>query len=24
MRHRRWMEYLKDFDFDLKYHPGKA
>ncbi|XP_058759538.1 uncharacterized protein LOC131632826 [Vicia villosa] len=21
---RRWMEYLKDFDFDLKYHPGKA
>jgi hypothetical protein len=18
------MEYLKDFDFDLKYHPGKA
>ncbi|MCI98112.1 hypothetical protein A2U01_0119415, partial [Trifolium medium] len=21
MRHRRWMEYLKDFDFDLKYHP---
>ncbi|XP_058756484.1 uncharacterized protein LOC131629722 [Vicia villosa] len=24
MRQRRWMEYLKDFDFDLKYHPGKA
>ncbi|MCI82610.1 hypothetical protein A2U01_0103884, partial [Trifolium medium] len=21
MRQRRWMEYLKDFDFDLKYHP---
>jgi hypothetical protein len=24
MRQRRWMEYLKDFDFDLKYHLGKA
>ncbi|XP_058783906.1 uncharacterized protein LOC131658653 [Vicia villosa] len=24
MRQRRWMEYLKDFDFDLRYHPGKA
>jgi hypothetical protein len=24
MRQRCWMEYLKDFDFDLKYHPGKA
>jgi hypothetical protein len=24
MRQKRWMEYLKDFDFDLKYHPGKA
>ncbi|XP_058758713.1 uncharacterized protein LOC131631966 [Vicia villosa] len=24
MRQRRWMKYLKDFDFDLKYHPGKA
>ncbi|MCI41299.1 CCHC-type integrase, partial [Trifolium medium] len=24
MRQRRWMEYLKDFNFDLKYHPGKA
>ncbi|MCH80451.1 retrotransposon protein, partial [Trifolium medium] len=24
MRQRRWMEYLKDYDFDLKYHPGKA
>ncbi|XP_050890368.1 uncharacterized protein LOC127095768 [Lathyrus oleraceus] len=21
---RRWMEYLKDFDFELKYHQGKA
>ncbi|GAU10392.1 hypothetical protein TSUD_417700, partial [Trifolium subterraneum] len=24
MRQRRWMEYLKDFDFKLNYHPGKA
>ena len=24
MRQRRWMEFLKDFDFTLKYHPGKA
>jgi hypothetical protein len=24
MRQRCWMEYLKDFDFDLKYHPRKA
>jgi len=24
MRQRRWMEYLKDFDFELKYHLGKA
>ena len=24
MRHRRWMEYLKDYDFELLYHPGKA
>jgi hypothetical protein len=24
MRQRRWMEYLKDFDFSLNYHPGKA
>ena len=23
-RQRRWMEYLKDFDFQLLYHPGKA
>jgi len=22
MRQRRWMKYLQDFDFDLKYHPG--
>ena len=24
MRQRRWMEFLKDYDFQLKYHPGKA
>jgi hypothetical protein len=24
MRQRRWMEYLKDFDFNLNYNPGKA
>jgi len=24
MRHRRWMEYLKDYDFELLYHPDKA
>jgi len=24
MRHRRWMEYLKDYDFELFYHLGKA
>ena len=24
MRHRRWMEYLEDYDFTLQYHPGKA
>ncbi|MCI29846.1 hypothetical protein A2U01_0051055, partial [Trifolium medium] len=24
MRQRRWMETLKDFDFTLQYHPGKA
>ena len=23
MRQRRWLEYLKDFDFQLSYHPGK-
>ncbi|RDX63907.1 Retrovirus-related Pol polyprotein from transposon 17.6, partial [Mucuna pruriens] len=21
---RRWLKYLKDFDFTLSYHPGKA
>jgi len=24
MRQRRWMEYLKDYDFELLYHLGKA
>jgi len=24
MRQRRWLEYLKDFDFQLSYHPGKT
>ena len=24
MRQTRWMEYMKDFDFPIKYHPGKA
>jgi len=24
MRERRWIEFLKDYDFELLYHPGKA
>jgi len=24
MRQRRWMEFLKDYDFELLYHSGKA
>ena len=24
MRQWRWMELLKDYDFSLQYHPGKA
>ena len=24
MRQRRWMEFLKDYDFELLYHLGKA
>ena len=24
MRQRRWMEFLKDYEFQLMYHPGKA
>ncbi|XP_059639261.1 uncharacterized protein LOC132281583 [Cornus florida] len=23
-RQRRWVEFLKDYNFDLQYHPGKA
>jgi hypothetical protein len=24
MRQRRWVEYIKDYDFTIEYHPGKA
>ena len=24
MRKRRWIELLKDYDFTIEYHPGKA
>src|SRR3954463_2659905 len=24
MRQRRWLEFLKDYDFELNYYPGKA
>ena len=24
MRQHRWMGFLKDYDFELQYHPGKA
>ena len=24
LRQRRWVEYMKDYDFTLAYHPGKA
>ncbi|MCI61005.1 hypothetical protein A2U01_0082261, partial [Trifolium medium] len=24
MRQQRWLEFLKDYDFKLNYHPGKA
>lgn len=24
MRQRRWVEFLEDYDFSLKYHPKKA
>ena len=24
LRHRRWMEFLEDYDFTLQYHPGKV
>ena len=24
MRQRKWSELVKDYDFELSYHPGKA
>jgi ribonuclease HI len=24
MRQRRWLELIKDYDFEINYHPGKA
>jgi ribonuclease HI len=24
MRHRRWLELIKDYDVEINYHPGKA
>ena len=24
MHQSRWLEFLKDYDFELSYHPGKA
>ncbi|GJQ89232.1 hypothetical protein Tco_0000371 [Tanacetum coccineum] len=24
MRQRRWLELLRDYDYDIRYHPGKA
>src|SRR5262249_16016895 len=24
LRQRRWMEFIKDYDFEMSYHPGKA
>ena len=24
LRQRRWMEFIKDYDFELHYHPRKA
>ncbi|KAK1651665.1 hypothetical protein QYE76_069470 [Lolium multiflorum] len=24
MRHRRWIEFIKDYDLEIHYHPGKA
>ncbi|WVZ89490.1 hypothetical protein U9M48_035886, partial [Paspalum notatum var. saurae] len=24
MRHRRWLELIKDYDLEVQYHPGKA
>jgi hypothetical protein len=24
MRQRRWLEFIKDYDLEVHYHPGKA
>ncbi|GKG42681.1 hypothetical protein Tco_0476979 [Tanacetum coccineum] len=24
MRQRRWLELLADYDYEIRYHPGKA
>jgi hypothetical protein len=24
LRQRRWLEFIKDYDLDIQYHPGKA
>ena len=24
LRHRRWLVFIKDYDFSISYHPGKA
>ncbi|GKF94349.1 putative reverse transcriptase domain-containing protein [Tanacetum coccineum] len=24
MRQRRWLELISDYDYDIRYHPGKA
>jgi hypothetical protein len=24
LRHRIWLELIKDYDLDIQYHPGKA
>ena len=24
MRQRRWIDLVKDYDYDILYHPGKA
>jgi hypothetical protein len=24
LRHRRWLELIKDYDLGINYHPGKA
>ncbi|GKA51551.1 hypothetical protein Tco_0744747 [Tanacetum coccineum] len=24
MRQRRWIEFFSDYDYEIRYHPGKA